>query len=105
MKKGLLKSSDLKDVQIDRYGGTKKPTKPDISAVQRNSAGEIVCKGETPVRITAGRYPFLQCKTPIPPKHLNIWVLMQDWPEKTGQAQQDGSICMYTPLTDIKPAE
>lgn len=59
MKKGLLKSSDLKDVQIDRYGGTKKPTKPNISAVQRNSAGEIVCKGETPVRITAGRYPFL----------------------------------------------
>lgn len=40
--------------------------------------------------------------TPKTPEYLGF---NASWPEKTGQAQQDGSICMYTPLTDIKPAE
>ena len=105
LKKGSLKSAELKDVHIVNYEGLKKPTMPDTEAVQRNSTQEIVSKGETSAKIAAERdiHFFNEIThTPRTPEYSGFNTRLG---RVTGQAQQDASVCMYTPLIDLKPAE
>ena len=105
LKKGSLKAADFKDVQIEKYEGPKKPTMPDKDAVQRNSTAEIASKGETAAKIAAERdiHFFREIThTPKTPEYSGFNTRLA---RVTGQAQQDATVCMYTPLIDLKPAE
>ena len=59
LKKGSLKSADLKEVQTENYEGPKNPMMTDIEAVKRNSMAEIVSKGEIAAKLEGERYALL----------------------------------------------
>ena len=100
--KGSVNSADLKEVKVQKYDDPEKPAMPAEEALQRSSTPEMVKKGE---KITAERdIHFIKeiCNTPGTPDHSGSNTRLG---RETGQAQQDASVCMYTPLIDLKPAE